>query len=77
MIPINWTKVDSSTISKIKFEPNKHDLRGDVLIEFKTGKVYKYKDVPAHKVENMFHSSSSGDYFHNNIKPYHAGENWS
>lgn len=74
MIPLNWTNLDSGTVGKIKFVPNRNDLRGDVLIEFNTGKVFRYRDVPAHKVESMVHSSSSGTYFHNNIKPYHAGE---
>lgn len=74
MIPMDWLTLDSGTISKTKFVPNRHDMRGDVLIEFNTGKVFKYKDVPAHKVESMVHSSSAGTYFHNNIKPYHTGE---
>ena len=74
MLPIDWTKLESEKINQVKFIPNRHDLRGDVMIEFNTGKVYKYRDVPAHKVESMVHASSAGSYFHDNIKPYHAGE---
>jgi hypothetical protein len=74
MIPTDWLSLDSSGISKVKFVPNRHDLRGDILIEFNEGKIYRYKDVQAHKVEHMVHSSSPNTYFHNNIKPYHAGE---
>lgn len=74
MIPREWLKLESNIINKVKFIPNKHDLRGDVLIEFNEGKVYRYRDVPARKVENMIYSSSSGTYFHNNIRPFHQPE---
>jgi len=74
LVPSEWMNIESDTIGRVKFVPNKYDLRGDCLVEFRTGKVYKYRDVPAHKVENLVHSSSSGEYFHNNIKPYHDGE---
>jgi hypothetical protein len=76
MIPLDWTKLDSSNISKVKFIPNRHDLRGDVLIEFNTGKVYRYRDVPAHKCENMVHASSAYKSFKDNIHPYHEGEKY-
>lgn len=55
-------------IRKVKFVPNKHDLRGDVLVEFNEGKVYRYKDVPQHKVERLVHSSSPGEYFYGSIR---------
>lgn len=74
MIPTTWLKLEESNISRVKFVPNRHDMRGDVLIEFNEGKVYRYSDVPARKAEAMVHSSSPNTYFHNNIKPYHAGE---
>ncbi len=74
MVPLEWIKLDSNIVRKIKFVPNKHDLRGDVLIEFNEGRVYRYRDVPANKVENMVHSSSSGAYFNNHIKSYHDKE---
>lgn len=74
MIPLNWTDLESSSIRKVKFEPNKHDMRGDVLVEFNEGKVWRYRDVPAHKVEHMVHSSSPSASFHNHIKPYHDCE---
>lgn len=74
MIPYDWLKLDSEKIRQVKFIPNRHDLRGDLLVEFNEGKVYRYKDVQSRKVEHMVHSSSPGTSFHNNIKPYHAGE---
>lgn len=74
MIPLNWTELESSRIRKVKFEPNVHDERGDVLVEFNEGKVYRYKDVPTHKVERLVHSSSPGDYFHGHIRGQHEAE---
>lgn len=68
MIPLTWTNLASSKISRVKFEPNKHDLRGDLLVEFNEGKVYRYKDVPANTVERLVHASSPGKYFDDNVR---------
>lgn len=74
MIPRDWQNVDSSTISKMKFVQNPNDDRGDIHVEFKSGKVYKYKDVPAVHAEGMFHASSPGGYLKNNIQTNHKAE---
>lgn len=74
MIPLDWHPVESSHINRVKFEPNKHDDRGDLLVEFNEGKIFRYKDVPKHKVENMVHHSSSGSYFRGNIRGEHPSE---
>lgn len=74
MIPYNWTQISSDKISKVKYLPNEHDLRGDMLVEFRTGKVYKFSDVPQHKVERMVHASSPGTYFAENIRGEHKSE---
>lgn len=68
MIPYDWTKIDSSRIRRAKFVPNQHDARGDLIVEFNEGKIHRFKDVPAHKVECMVHNSSPGDYFHKEIR---------
>ncbi len=74
MIPTAWANVESSTIGKIKFVPNPHDLRGDLHVEFRTGKTYRFKDVPTHKVEHLYHCSSPGEYFRMNIRGEHDSE---
>ena len=71
LLPFNWTKLKSGIISEVKFVPNKHDLRGDVVIRFNEGKVYKYQDVPRVYVEKMVHSKDPGDYFEDWIRPYY------
>lgn len=67
MIPRDWSKVESSTIHQMKFEQNKHDDRGDIHVEFKSGRTYKYKDVPGVHAEKMFHASSPGTYHKTHI----------
>lgn len=72
MIPYSWTALESERVRKVKYIPNEHDARGDLLVEFTTGKTYRYLDVPQHKVEHMVHSSSPGRSFHDRIRGEHA-----
>lgn len=74
MIPFNWTNLESTKIKRAKFAPNTHDERGDLLVEFSEGKVYRYKDVPVQHVEDLVHSSSPGSYFHNKIRGVYDAE---
>lgn len=74
MIPTDWLKLESTKIKEVKFLPNVHDDRGDVLVRFSEDKIYRYKDVPSHKVEAMVHSSSPGSYFHANIRGEHVSQ---
>lgn len=71
MIPTEWLELESDRVRKVKFVPNPHDQRGDVLVEFIEGKVYRYKDVPSNKVERMVHASDPGGYFHGHIRGYY------
>jgi hypothetical protein len=74
VIPLQWLDIEGSKIKRVKVEPNVHDLRGDVLIEFNEGKVYRYKDVPLHKVERLVHSSDPGSYFYGHIRDAYKNE---
>ena len=64
----NWIVLDSTKIRKVKFLPNKHDRRGDLLVEFNEGKIYAYKDVPLFMLSRMVHSNDPSEYFVNNIR---------
>lgn len=70
LLPYDWLKLKGSKISKVKFVPNKYDLRGDILIQFNGGAVYKYSDVPEIKAEKLVHSPDPGAYFEDHIRPY-------
>lgn len=74
MVPHDWLNIESSHIRKVKFVQNKHDLRGDMHVEFNTGKMYKFKDIPAITIEKMVHSSSPGTYFMGKIRGEYESE---
>lgn len=74
MIPYDWLTIEDSHIKRVKFVQNKFDLRGDVHVEFDTGKMYKFKDVPGVRVEAMIHSSRPGKYLVKNIRGEYSSE---
>lgn len=75
MIPYDWLALESAHIAKVKFVQSKHlPLRGDMLVEYRTGKTYRFKDIPAVKVEHMVHSSSPGEYLLKHIRGEHLSE---
>jgi hypothetical protein len=74
-------KIDSSLIKKAKYVADSKDERNGVVyvspelhVEYASGKVYKFKDVPSSKVERMIHSSSSGEYFMKEIRGEYDSE---
>lgn len=74
MIPTDdWCPLECSSLRRVKVEPNVHDNRGDLLVEFNEGKVYRYKDVPLAKVEKLVHHSDPGRFFHGHIRTVHEG----
>lgn len=78
MIPLDWIKIDSTHIAKVKYDPIDRDEKNGVSflspslhVEFKTGKKYKFKDIPQHKVESLVHHTSPGSYFGDHIRGHH------
>ena len=57
--------VDSSTISAIEYYDK---IKKELVIEFKGGSQYLYKEVPEETFEAMKKAESKGIYFHANIK---------
>lgn len=74
MVPYDWLNLESTKLRRVKYLPNAYDLRGDVLVEFNDGHMYRYKDVQQHKVERLVHSSSPGEYFYGEIRGQHEAE---
>lgn len=56
--------VSSSNIKSIGYDVLNHALE----IEFTTGDIYQYLDVPEYIYEAMMNASSHGKYFYQNIK---------
>jgi len=67
--PNGWeyVKVDSSLIYQIGYNFSKEMLR----IEFNSGKIYFYYDVPKNVYKEFKKASSKGRYFNSYIKGYY------
>lgn len=59
--------VDSSNISSIGFDEDTSTLE----IEFHSGAVYQYFDVPLNIYEGLMNAGSKGQYFAQHIKGYY------
>jgi hypothetical protein len=57
------TSVQSSNLAAIDF-----DWSGTLTIEFHSGSVYEYYNVPASEYDGLMSASSHGEYFHAHIK---------
>lgn len=66
---IKREKVDSSNLESVGYDENSKVLE----VEFKSGKVYRYLDVPKFKYVELVNANSKGKYFYSNIKNiYHC-----
>ncbi|HBM45827.1 TPA: KTSC domain-containing protein [Patescibacteria group bacterium] len=64
---MNRIAVTSSNIRSIGY-----DLESFVLeVEFTSGDVYQYYDVPQHLFQELLHASSLGGFLNDNIVKYH------
>ncbi len=58
------TKVHSSAMSYIAYDPDSKTL----VLEFTSGQVYTYYNVPGGKYLGLMISASKGDFFNRQIK---------
>ncbi len=61
---MNRQPVNSSTISSVGYDAATATLE----VEFQTGQVYQYFDVPEHVYQELTNASSPGAYLASNIK---------
>jgi len=61
---MNRTPVSSSNLSSVGYDQDDETLE----IEFNSGGVYQYYDVPPRIHEGLMNASSHGSYFHSHIK---------
>ena len=57
-------QVQSSNIKSIGYNPYQHKME----IEFNSGAVYRYKNVPKSEYLNLLSAESKGRYFHKNMR---------
>jgi hypothetical protein len=61
---MNITAVDSTALSTIAYD----DARDLLQLEFRSGAIYQYIDVPAAVHADLLRASSKGTYFHRMIR---------
>ena len=61
-------RVDSSVIAEVGYD----DERALLEVEFKTGRVYHYLDVPPEVFEELIAADSVGGYFNEQIRRGYA-----
>lgn len=55
--------VNSTNIVTVGYDASKHILE----VEFQSGSIYQYLDVPESMYQNFMTADSKGQYFHDNI----------
>jgi hypothetical protein len=61
---MNRTPVSSSNVASVGYEPSSMTLE----VEFNSGAIYQYFDVPEVEYQNLMGAESVGKYLNQNIK---------
>lgn len=61
---VEWTEVDSSNIAAIGIS----EEVGELHVQFKSGAVYVYHDVPADTAQEFLDADSKGKFLNERIK---------
>lgn len=56
--------LDSEALNSVGYDPARHVLE----VEFTSGRVYRYFDVPRREVERMLRAPSRGAYFSERVR---------
>ena len=56
--------VESSNLASVKYDPESSVLE----IEFKSGEIYQYSEVPQSVYDGLMNAASKGEYFLQHIK---------
>ena len=62
--------VSSSNVSSVGYEYSENAL----YVEFNSGAIYKYYDVPEHEYEQLLNASSIGSYLWSHIRDIYSYE---
>lgn len=57
-------RVSSSNLRSVGYDP----IESILEVEFRTGAIYRYFNVPDHKFGGLLAAGSKGRYLHNHIK---------
>lgn len=64
---MNRQPIDSSSIRSVGFD------KGTLEVEFTSGTVYQYQDIPESLYRTLLESESVGSFFQRNIRPQYTG----
>ncbi len=57
-------RVESSMLREVGYDPERRTLE----VEFTSGQVYEYSDVPPEVYAGLLRAESLGQYFHENVR---------
>lgn len=61
---LKWQELSSSNLRRCAYDMD----TGTLKIQFNSGKVYTYEEVPVSVYNGLLEASSAGQYFNSNIK---------
>lgn len=61
---MEWIDVESSNIKSVLYDGEKQEL----LVQFKSGKIWSYAEVPQQVYDDFMAAGSKGKFFFANIK---------
>ena len=61
---VDMQQVESSNIEAIGYD----EMAGELVVQFKTGRSYRYSDIDLDEYNGLMESESKGRYFAQNIK---------
>ena len=59
-----WNSVTSSNLKRVSYNPRSHEM----LIQFQSGAVYQYWDVPGNISQGLVQAESPGKFFNQNVR---------
>jgi KTSC domain len=62
--PLERHPLDSSSLASVGYDPERHRLQ----IEFRTGHVYEYQDVPSSVYRELLDAPSAGRFFTSSVR---------
>jgi hypothetical protein len=60
---VNWVRVKSRMLAAVAYNPDWHHL----YLEFRSGDIYCYRDVPVERYEELLAAQSKGQYSRHHI----------
>ena len=61
---MTWARVTSSNLKRVSYNSRSHEM----LIQFQSGAVYQYWDVPGNISQGLIQSDSPGKFFNQNVR---------